>query len=102
MIIDILNGTAAALAFVGYVCRVDVLRFGVHRASVVLMHLGLGSLCIQAVVHAWQGATGLQDVCGILVAVSWLLVSAWSWSGGVPSHAMVQRGRQHYIWAAES
>lgn len=93
IMVHIVTGAAAVAALFGYICRLDLLRFGTHRPSVVLMHIGLAGASAFGLYHACQGTTDLQDVCSVLGAAMWLAVSAQSWPNGVPAHFALQRLR---------
>lgn len=89
--VHIFTGLAAAASLFGYVCRMDALHFREHRASVVLLHLGLAVLCLFGLLSAWEQETDIRDVVGVCVSGLWLLISAHSWANGVPSYFLRSR-----------
>lgn len=73
-----------------YICRLDALKFGTHRAPVVLLHLVLFVGCISSGYHAWTGVADLSDVAAVSAAGLWLANSWPTWARGVPHHAETQ------------
>ena len=69
-----------------YVCRLNLLRIGLHRTPMVLLHVLLFAGCMSAGMHAWYGATDVTDVCIVGAAALWIGVSYPTWRGGVPEY----------------
>lgn len=70
----ILTTTATSAA---YVCRIDALLLGTHRAVILAIHVGLAIITLLAVNEAFTGAqmSSLQDVAvwsGWALSVGWL------------------------------
>ena len=89
--IDIVVLMLSMSAAPAYICRMDALRFRVHRAAVVLFHglLFVGSM--GAGYQAWIGTVGISEVCMVSTALLWIAVSLPSWRGGPPAHALKRR-----------
>ena len=92
----IVANTAAVLvaAFLLYVYvaeRVNVLRFGSHKASWVLMHIGLGGASGFVLDHSLHGLADWQDGCVLLAAGAWLWLSHEAFSEGKAPKAAASR-----------
>lgn len=79
----------ALLTLAGYVCRVDVLEFRLHRLGIIVLHWAGGGSTAWALVTAARAAGGEElPLIGcwlaVAMAASWLWVSWWSWREGVP------------------
>lgn len=77
---------AAMVALAAYVCRIDTLSWGRHRASVIVLHLAGAGCCAWALTQAAEGVATVGCVLALIMAASWLWVSFWSWRSGPPRH----------------
>lgn len=84
--IDIVVFAAGACALFAFVCRLDGLRLFKHRLPVIVMHGSLAIACGAAMVHAWQGTTGVIDAAAVAGSLAWIVVSLKTWRQGVPRH----------------
>lgn len=76
---------ASGVGLVAYLCRLDVLKWGQHSASVILLHIGLGVSCLFAGFHAFNGESGPLDVSAVVGALAWIWLSVPTWGrGNVP------------------
>jgi 2-methylcitrate dehydratase PrpD len=100
--LEILMMLAAAGTVLGYICRLDPLRFGRHQLRVIAMHVALLACAAAAGFSAWSGHVGLQDVAGLVAAASWLWISLPTWRHGPPSHVTkaerIPRAGRSSIW----
>lgn len=76
--IFLMLGTTATAA--GYICRMDALKAGTHRAVILAIHVGLAIITLLAVNEAFTGAhlETMQDGAiwsGWVLAVAWLLAT---------------------------
>ena len=78
---------AAFLLYVYVAERVNVLRFGSHKASWVLMHIGLGGASGFVLDHSLHGLADWQDGCVLLAAGAWVWLSHEAFSSGAPKAA---------------
>ena len=84
--------TVFALAtLAAYVCRLDALQWRTHRASIILLHLLGGASAAWGLVQAADGAATAGCWLAVGFAASWLWVSWFSWSAGVPAHFRRER-----------
>jgi hypothetical protein len=81
----LLSAMCIAVCF-AYVCRLDLLNLRRYKFGVILMHVGLLGVSAYAAGHAFTEDFDLHDTCGILAAVSWLIVSYQTWKSGAPEH----------------
>jgi len=73
---------AALLAVGFYLCRLDALRYGQHKVSVIVMHGAWCVACGAAAERAWEGGAGLLEVAAVVGAIAWIWISFYSWGGG--------------------
>lgn len=86
--IDYLVLTASMLSALPYLCRLDGLKIGVHKTTVVVFHMFLFIGCISAGHNAFYGKTTLGDVAIVFVAWLWIYISHFSWPVGPPEHVI--------------
>lgn len=102
-LLEILMMLAALGTVLGYVCRLDPLRFGRHQLRVIVMHVALLACAAAAGISAWSGHVGLQDVAGLVASASWLWISLPSWRHGPPSHVTkpdrILRAGRSRVWS---
>ena len=82
--IDVLVFISACGAVLAYLCRLDALQWGKHRADIILMHMAWAGACAAAASHAWVGDAGLIDVCSVSGSLLWIFISYGTWRASVP------------------
>jgi hypothetical protein len=70
---------AAVGALFALVCRLDALHWRTDKRAVILLHIALASAVMAAAVHAYQGATDVQDVCIVAAGIAWIVHSLPAW-----------------------
>jgi hypothetical protein len=85
-ILDLIVLSAAIPTVLAYVCRLNMLRIGSHRASAILLHAGPAVSSIWAGYDAWNGHVSPGDIAALLSAIVWIFVSYSTWKDGVPEH----------------
>jgi hypothetical protein len=99
--VDYIVLTMSLLSALPYLCRMDALKFGEHKTSVVLFHVMLFVGCLWAGYDAFLGQTEFDNIAALVAAFLWIVISRETWSSGPPDHmqrkkdGVTQRG---FIW----
>lgn len=76
----------ALAATLPFVCRLGLLHFSEHQASVVLMHVAMAIAIVFSGYSAWMGVAQFGDLCTVAGPLLWIRLSYSSWKHGVPPH----------------
>ena len=81
-LLDLLTLFASIIVSAAYICRLAALNWRMHRASVILMHAGLGAASMLAGIHAYVDNTDVQDIAILVGAAALIVLSLHSWGDG--------------------
>lgn len=74
--VDLFLIAATTATAAGYVCRMDALKLGTHRALILAIHVGFAVITLLAVNEAFTGAQ-LQTLQDVAVWSGWAMAAAW-------------------------
>lgn len=92
---------AAVATMLAYLCRIDMLVYGLplvlvrvvrgqprsgHKLAIIMLHAFLASACIFSGVDAWEGKAAPLHLFAVVGAALWIVVSFNSWRKSVPAH----------------
>lgn len=84
--VQILLAVVGVSVSMAYACRMNAMRWHVHRATVMWLHICLGLLALGCGVSAWFGYIGIELLVGLAASVLWLIISWPTWHDGPPEH----------------
>jgi hypothetical protein len=86
-VFDLSLFVSSAATLGAYVCRLDVLTWRRHRASVIVWHIVGATGCAWVMTQAGQGASGAGCLVPLAAAITWLATSYHDWRNGPPPYA---------------
>jgi hypothetical protein len=86
IVLQLILLVGSVVAFGACLCRLFMTSWRTTKAAIMVMHLALAVSVAWAAYHAWMQVGDMGDICSVIAALSWIIISYESWRHGVPEH----------------